>query len=257
MEVRQLCADYPAARLVVFPEMHLCGGVPNSPLPEAEPYIESAGGPRDRALEQLAREHQIWLIPGSVFERAEDGTVANTVSAYSPDGRRVATYRKVFPWQPYERTSPGGEFTVFRLGEYGTVGLSICYDIWFPEHGRQLAWLGADAIINVARTTTSDRAQELILLQATAIANQVAVLSVNAPAPGGRGQSIAYDAEGRLRVRSVDASTETLSDVLDLSESSRVQREGTAGLNRVWSQLDTTTTSLPMYRGGRIQPRQS
>ncbi|WP_244943208.1 nitrilase-related carbon-nitrogen hydrolase [Streptomyces inhibens] len=55
------------------------------------------------------------------------------------------------------------------------MGFSICYDTWFPEVARHLAWMGGDVIINPALTTTTDRAQELVLARAIAIAivNQV------------------------------------------------------------------------------------
>ncbi len=62
----------------------------------------------------------------------------------SPDGEIAATYRKVFPWQPYEQTTPpGDEFVVFDVPGVGRIGLAICYDGSFPpESARQLAWLG-------------------------------------------------------------------------------------------------------------------
>lgn len=59
----------------------------------------------------------------------------------------------------------------------------ICYDGWFPEVARGLAWLGAELIVQLAATPTADREQELILARADAIANQVYLMNVNAGRP--------------------------------------------------------------------------
>ncbi|HEY4420347.1 MAG TPA: nitrilase-related carbon-nitrogen hydrolase [Pseudonocardia sp.] len=67
-----------------------------------------------------------------------------------------------------------------RTDGLGRVGLSICYDAWFPELTRHLAWMGAEVVVNVVKTTTVDRAHELVLAAANAIVNQVFVISVNA-----------------------------------------------------------------------------
>lgn len=261
VELAALVAEYPHVDLFVFPEMHLCGGHADGPLDELAEFIEPLTGARDDRLKAAAKRHGIWLIPGSVYEEEVTATpsatetprVFNTAPVYSPEGERIASYRKIFPWQPYEQSTPGSEFTVFELGHFGRVGLSICYDIWFPEHARQLAWFGADLIVNVVRTGTSDREQEVVLCRATAIANQLSVLSVNAASPGSRGRSVAADAEGRLRVEAVDSSPLELVDAIDLADSRRVRQFGTEGVNRVWDQLDRSPVTLPMYKGGVIQ----
>lgn len=249
-ELEKLTRTYPAVRLFVFPELHLCGQ--DEPDPSA---AEPLDGPLDRALGELAADLGVWLAPGSVYERAADGRVHNTAVVYSPHGRRVAAYRKIFPWRPYETTAPGDEFVVFDMEGYGRVGLSVCYDAWFPEVARHLAWLGADLILNVVRTPTADRAQELVLARANAIVNQVFVASVNAAPPDGIGRSLLVDPEGRVRVEAGGDPLAVLTDVVDLGEAARVRRYGTAGLNRIWEQFtdDDPALELPLY-GGRITP---
>ena len=64
-------------------------------------------GPLTNRLAEIAVETGLWLVPGSVYERAADGRVHNTAVAVSPEGELVATYRKAFPWQPLESTAPG------------------------------------------------------------------------------------------------------------------------------------------------------
>jgi hypothetical protein len=144
---------------------------------------------------------------------------------------------------------------VFDLPDVGRLGFSICYDAWFPEVSRQLAWMGAEVIISPVLTTTCDRAQELVLARANAIVNQVYVISVNAAAPVGVGRSLIVDPEGRVRVEADDSTATVLTDVLDLDEVTRVRQYGTAGLNRMWDQFTEADAplELPLYQG-RIDP---
>ncbi|MEU6488314.1 carbon-nitrogen hydrolase family protein [Streptomyces sp. NPDC046887] len=240
--------------LVVYPELHLgesAPGVPAAPEDAAEP----ADGKRDTVFSQLAGDLGIWLVPGSVYERGGDGHVYNTAPVYSPEGERLAAYRKICPWRPYETTRPGSRFQVVDLPGTGRIGISVCYDTWFPEISRHLAWMGAELIVNVVRTATSDRAQEEVLNRANAIANQVFVASVNSAAPSGVGRSLLADPQGTVRSQAPDDGDSTLTDVVDLDEVTNVRRYGTAGLNRVWEQFrpGDPALELPLY-GGRIDP---
>jgi predicted amidohydrolase len=246
------------ARLVCYPEMHLCPntGTPEQRQAQLEAAAEPIDGPRMRRLGNIARRHGIWLQPGSLCERGEAGHLYNTAPVFSPDGECVAVYRKCFPWRPFEPYQPGSAFTVFDIPGIGRIGLAICYDIWFPEVCRQLAWMGAEVVINPVATTTSDRAQEHVLIRANAIFNQVFLVSVNASTPAGVGESAIIDPEGRVRSQLPGATAGTLTDVLNLDEITRVRQFGTAGLNRLWSQWreDDPALELPMYEG-RLAPR--
>ncbi|KAA0120322.1 carbon-nitrogen hydrolase family protein [Mycolicibacterium sp. P9-22] len=254
--VRTLVAQRPGPHLVVFPELHLDTPAvePGAAAVDPRDLAEPIDGPRGAALAALAGELGIWLVPGSVYELA-DGLVYNTAPVYSPAGERVAVYRKIAPWRPYETSTPGTEFVVFDIPEHGRVGLTICYDAWFPEIARQLAWLGADLILNLVQTPTVDREQEVVLARANAIVNQVFVASVNAAGPTGIGRSLLVDPEGRVRTQAAGAEKVVLTDVLDLAEVARVRHHGTAGLNRLWEQFrpGDTPIALPLY-GGKIDP---
>jgi hypothetical protein len=175
--------------------------------------------------------------------------------AYGPDGTLAASYRKVFPWRPFEPYRPGDRFVVFDVPDVGRLGFSICYDAWFPEVTRHLAWMGAEVVVNPVKTTTGDRAQELVLARANAIVNQVYVLSVNAAAPDGAGRSLVVDPEGLVRTSAPSEAETVLTDVLDLDAVTRVRTYGTAGLNRMWSQFteDDAPLDLPLYQG-RLDP---
>jgi formamidase len=227
-------------------------------LEEQARYSEQAAVPVPGALTEelggLAARHRVWLVPGTIFERAGDGRVHNTALAFSPEGELVARYRKVFPWQPYEDCAPGDRFVTFDIPDVGRVGLAICYDGNFPESFRQLAWMGAEVILQPTLTTTSDRAAELILARANAIANQLFVVNLNAAAPAGLGRSLIVDPEGLVRVEAGEGE-ELLTDVLDLDAVTRVREHGLAGVSRIWEQFLRAgpAVELPVY-GGRVQP---
>ncbi|MFJ5645577.1 carbon-nitrogen hydrolase family protein [Streptomyces sp. NPDC093223] len=257
-DVRKRTAGLPAAPLVVYPELHLGAadaGTDLSPAELPEAIAEPLDGPRDRALAEMAGDLGVWLAPGSVYERDTDGHIYNTAPVYSPHGERVAAYRKIFPWRPYETVTPGAEFTVFDLDGTGRIGLSICYDAWFPETTRHLAWMGAELVLNFVQTSGSDRAQELVLSRANAIVNQLFVASVNCAAPVGTGRSLLVDPQGTVRSEAAGDSDTTLTDVIDLDEVTNVRRLGTAALNRPWQQFrpDDRPLALPLYQG-RIDP---
>ncbi|MFI1978749.1 carbon-nitrogen hydrolase family protein [Streptomyces wedmorensis] len=252
-QVRATRRLFPHVRLVVVPELLLAAEGPllgASPEGWMERVAEPLPGPTTDRVCALARETGLWLIPGSLFERAADGRIFNTAVAVSPEGEIVARYRKVFPWQPYEQTSPGDEFTVFDIPGTGRIGLAICYDGSFPETVRQLAWLGAEIVIQPTLTTTRDREMELVCARANAWTNQVYVVNVNAADPAAVGTSAIVDPEGIVR-QQAGAGEEILVDVLDLDTVSRVREQGSAGLNRPWSQLARYGEGihLPMYGG--------
>jgi formamidase len=241
--------------LVVAPELHLMG-IP--PLLEKEDPPESRAvdipGELTARLGELARRTGLWLIPGSVYERTGDG-VANTAIVLSPAGELHASYRKCFPWQPYETTRPGTRTVCFDIEGAGRFGLAICHDGVFPEVFRQLAWEGAEAIFQVTLTGTSDRDAETVVARANAIVNQVCVVNVNAAAPVGNGRSLVVDAEGAVRYEA-GTDDEVITAVLDLDAVARVRERGSFGLNRLWDEMDRVGPGLelPMY-GGRYRPR--
>ena len=248
-----LMRSFPQTQLLIYPELHLFGDALSHA--ELNASAEALDGPRVRALAQLAGDLNVWLVPGSVCERGPAGQLFNTAVVLSPQGQVAAAYRKVFPWRPYEPFDPGNRFVTFELPGVGMAGLSICYDAWFPEVTRHLAWMGAEVVLNVVKTTTCDRAQEVVLARANAIVNQVFVVSVNCAGPIGTGQSVIVDPEGLVRASAVGAEATVLTDVLDLAHVKRVRRYGTVGLTRPWSQFQPgdAPLTLPLY-GGAIDP---
>src|SRR5258705_3472178 len=143
--------------LVVAAGFHLSGV--GHPLREPPGYAADVAvdipGPLTDRLAALARETGLWLVPGSVYER--DGeNVRNTAVVLSPEGELITVYRKCFPWAPYEKTTPGTQLATFDIPDVGRMGLIICYDGIFPEVPRQLAWWGAELLLQPMLTSTSD-----------------------------------------------------------------------------------------------------
>ncbi len=253
-DVRRVLDGSEGVELVIYPELHLFGSEEEAPERRNALLRESAApldGPLVAELGAIARDAGVWLIPGSVCELGPAGELFNTALVFSPDGELVASYRKIFPWRPYEPYDPGDRFVVFDIEGVGRFGLSICYDSWFPEVTRHLGWMGAEAVLNIVKTTTPDRAQELVLARANSIVNQTFTVSVNCAGPIGKGQSLIVGPDGDVLRELGDDRPGVIVETIDLDAVSRIHEEGTAGLNRMWDQFLPTDPALelPLYRG--------
>jgi formamidase len=211
--------------LIVFPEVCIPG--PESPENFDKLAEPIPGGPTTQALMQLAKELKMWLIPGTLFERGEDGKLYNTLVVISPEGKFVTKYRKIFPARPVESSEPGTEFVVFDIPGKGRIGVIICYDSMVPEITRTLTWMGAEVIIKPTYQDDSEGGERcrIPIIQTRAMENQVWVVDVNAAAPMANGFSAVIDPEGRVveKLGNVESFT---SVVLDLDQVTRVREKG-------------------------------
>jgi deaminated glutathione amidase len=221
--------------LVALPEVWPLQGSATLIRGAAEPVP----GPRTERLGAFARDHRIWLHGGSVLER--DGEhVFNTSVLFDRDGAPVATYRKVhlFDADP-PGAVPSRESAVFSAGdqvvtaetEFGRVGLSICYDVRFPELYRALAVQGATILFVPAAfryETGVDHWSSL--LRARAIEDQAFVVAAaqwGTWGPQGRerrnfGHSLVADPWGRVIAEAPDGVGVTVAE-LDLADVGRVR----------------------------------
>lgn len=220
--LRHIRARFPWVKMVLFSELSAHGPGRN----KAEPLP----GPTEARLCELARETGLWFIPGSLFERAEGPTgpvIYNTTPVINPQGEVIARFRKLFPFRPYERDVAGGsEFCVFDVPGAGRFGVSICYDMWFPETTRTLAAMGAEVILHPTMTDTIDRDVELSIARASAVTNQVYFFDVNGVGDGGVGRSIICDPSGYV-LHQADGGAEIMAIDVDFA---RVRRERERGL---------------------------
>lgn len=229
---------FPWVDIVFFSELCVFGMDINLAEPIPNPFL-------DKFLEWAQMENK-WLIPGSFYEKDED-KIFNTSVVISPKGEIAAKYRKIFPWRPIEQSDAGTEFCIFDIPGKGRFGLCICYDVWFPEVARNLAWLGAEAIFCPTATYTSDRGQEIILARAHAIMNQLYFLNLNGLEGGGIGRSIFADPEGRVLQNSGEAEM-ILTETIDLDMVSRVRQYGTIGTSQLWKDLANFKGIFSIYQ---------
>ncbi len=182
----------------------------------------------------------------------DDDKLYNTAIVISPRGELIAKYRKMFPWLPYESgTAEGDQFCVFDIPDVGRFGLCICYDMWFPEVSRTLAWMGAEVILQPTLTPTSDRELELIMCRANALFNQCYFISVNGIGAWGGGRSTMIDPDGRV-LQEASANQTFLTEIIDLDHVTRTREYGTLGLAQTLKQLRDAGHKFPVYNDGQL-----
>lgn len=210
-------------------------------------YAEAPNGPAETAFCQMARANQVWLIPGSLFQ-IENGRIFNVAPVIDASGAVVARYRKIFPFRPYEEgVEPGDSFCVLPVSGGGRLGVSICYDLWFPEVTRSLVWMGADVLMCPALTNTIDREVELSMARASAAGNQCYVINVNGGGPGGMGKSIVCGPGGEV-VHQAGAGYEVFVVELDFDYVARVRRQGWQGLGQPLKSFRDSRVRFPAYQ---------
>lgn len=198
------------AELILLPEYWAAMGMhENDKLALAE---QIDAGPIQYFMADAAREHQVCLIGGTLpLATPLAGKVLNTMMVYNPAGERVGRYDKIHLFsfskgeESYDeaRTIVHGTEVATYEAPFGKVGLSVCYDLRFPELYRAMGEC-ALIVVPAAFTHTTGKAHWEILLRARAIENQCYVL---AAAQGGRhtngrttwGHSMLIDPWGEIK----------------------------------------------------------
>jgi predicted amidohydrolase len=216
---------YPWIDMVMFSELCPFGPLTHNAFEFPNVYEDT--------FREWARHYKIWLIPGTMFRRDGD-KIYNTASVINPKGEVVGRYDKMFPFLPYEEGVTSGDgFMIFDVPQVGRFGLSICYDMWFPETSRTLAVNGVEVILHPSLTGTIDRQIELANAQATSAINQCFVVDINGLWDGGNGRSIICGPEGRVLYQAGTAE-EIIPIELDIN---RVRRSREVGLLRLGQPL--------------------
>ncbi|MGH2955269.1 MAG: carbon-nitrogen hydrolase family protein [Solirubrobacterales bacterium] len=252
--VRAAVAD--GAELVALPEKWNLLGDGEALVAGAE----SLGGPSLAAARDWARELGVHLVAGSIAELAADSErLFNTSVLFDPDGEAAATYRKihmfdvevggvVYRESAYEQ--PGEEIVVAEAGGL-ELGLTVCYDLRFPELYRILAVSGARAItVPSAFTLATGRDHWEVLLRARAIENQVFVIAPNQigdapPSYSSYGRSALVDPWGVVLARAPDSECFVAAE-LDLEAQERIRERLPSLANRRplayrWPELSEVT----------------
>jgi deaminated glutathione amidase len=231
------------AELVVLPEKWSVYGRPEDIVAGAEPL----DGPALTWACDVARELGTDLIAGSIAERVDGGDRgANTCVHVGPDGEDRAVYRKVHMFdvevggRVYRESAveaPGDELVVTETADGTEVGLSICYDLRFPELYRILAVRGARVLtVPAAFTLTTTREHWEVLLRARAIEDQCFVVAANqvgehAPGMQTGGRSMIVDPWGVVLAQAPDAECVIVAD-LDVEQQADIRAKVPSLANR-------------------------
>jgi deaminated glutathione amidase len=229
--------------LIVLPEKFNVIGTHEQLVAGAEPL----DGPTVAWARQLARELSIDLVAGSIAERREGREkLANTSVHVGPDGEVRAAYRKIHmfdvvvggrEYRESESEEPGDEIVTSDAADV-SLGLTVCYDLRFPELYRILAVRGARVLtIPSAFTAVTGAAHWDTLVRARAIENQAFVVAADQIGvhPGGNesyGGSQIVDPWGDVLVRAPDEECFVAAD-LDLARQDEVRASLPSLANRV------------------------
>lgn len=176
------------AKLVALPEYFAIMGLKD--IDKLAVKENEGKGPIQAFLSRVAKQHKIWLIGGSIPLACDDiNKVRNSCLVYDDKGKQVARYDKIHlfgldlgteHYQEENTIEPGNEIVVLDT-PFGRVGLSICYDLRFPELYRAMPDVDI-IVVPAAFTATTGKAHFETLIRARAIENLAYVI---APAQGG------------------------------------------------------------------------
>jgi predicted amidohydrolase len=231
------------ADLVVLPEKWNAIGDAGVLHAAAEPLV---GGESVEAMSGWARTHGVTLVGGSITER-RDGRekLSNTCLVFDSEGELAAVYRKIhlfdvdvggLRYRESDAEEPGEEPVVARLEDW-PIGLSVCYDIRFPELYRILALEGAELVTVPANFTLyTGKDHWHVLLRARAIENQLfvaAAAQVGETIPGkpSYGRSLVADPWGTVLAQAPDEET-VISAELDRERLREIRRNLPSLANR-------------------------
>jgi deaminated glutathione amidase len=224
------------ANLVALPEVFAWRG----DRKEERLHAETIPGPTSERMARLAQELGIYLLAGSILEAIPHSSKAyNTSVLYDPQGDPVARYRKLHLFDvdieggvavlESATRERGNEIAVART-ELGCVGLTICYDLRFPELYRALTERGAEIVfIPSAFTALTGAAHWEPLLRARAIENQVYVIAPdqmgkNPKSIAAHGDSMIVDPWGKVLARAADGAGLVLAEI-DMDYLAKVRAE--------------------------------
>jgi predicted amidohydrolase len=240
--IETACAQ--GARLVGLPETFNFMG----PDAEKSAAAEALDGPTLTRLAKLAKARGIHLLAGTILEAgAPGGRLYNTSVLLGPTGERLAVYRKIHlfdvaikdgaTYRESDAVAPGKDVVVAKT-EVATLGLSVCYDLRFPELYRRLSRQGAEVLfVPAAFTYLTGQDHWEVLLRARAIENLTFVI---APAQVGYhsekkrtwGHAMIIDPWGRVLAQAEDGEGVEVAD-LDLAYQARRRQELPALQHRV------------------------
>ncbi|VAV87991.1 Aliphatic amidase AmiE [hydrothermal vent metagenome] len=216
-------------------------------------HAQSMPGVAEQTFCALAKETGLWILPGSLYEK-KAGKIYNTAPVINPDGEVITRCRKMFPFLPYEvGVASGEELTVFDVPAVGRFGVSICYDMWFPETTRSLVSMGAEVILHPSLTNTLDRDAELAIARASATTNQCYFFDINSAGPLAFGRSIIAGPGGEI-IHQAGSGREIMPIEIDMDYVRHVRERGWHNLGQPLKSFRDHKTGFPAYRENENSP---
>lgn len=238
-QIEDTMNQFPWVQMILFGELCALG----TDISKAQVFP----GPAEKHFCGLAMKHRIWLLPGSMYE-IRDGNIFNTAPVINPEGDVVARHRKIYPWPPYEKNiEHGNQHTVFEIDGVGHFGVSVCYDMWFPETTRALACMGAEVILHSSMTRTIDRDLEHAICRATGGINQCYFIDINNAGRLGNGSSIVVGPEGDI-IYKAGQGGEIIPFVVDLERVRRTRKTGMFGVRQPLKRFQESRIDYPQYQ---------
>lgn len=206
-------------------------------LPENANYVgldgasvaeEVPGGKTFAFLSEQAKKHGIWIHGGSIYETSSDKRPHNSTMVIDPQGNLVTTYHKIHPFdvvitdgpsvKESDRIFPGNRIVTVDTGEYGKWGLSICYDMRFPELYRIMALEGVQIFFCPSDfTLNTGRDHWLELLRARAIENNCYMVAAGQIGKKPRfqafGRSVVIDPWGTVIAQAPDTESVIIGEI--------------------------------------------
>ncbi len=237
-EIERTLRVFPWIDLILLPELATFG--PSTANAEQQP------SDTERFYCDLAKSLGIWIVPGSMFIDTGDG-VFNTTPVINPQGEIVTRYQKIYPFLPYEQgVTPGSDFVVFDVPDKGRIGISICYDQWFPEVTRTLAAMGAEVILCPTMTGTIDRDIELAIARTNAVVGQCYFFNINNAGELGVGRSIVLGPDGAILHQAAHG-REVMPIEVDFDHVKRVRERGLNGLGQTLKSFRDNPVEYKLY----------
>ncbi|KAF6212449.1 hypothetical protein GE061_012972 [Apolygus lucorum] len=228
-------AKQAGAYLVILPE---CFNAPYSTSTFDEYAEEIPSGPSSRAMSEMAKQNQVYLVGGSIPERSSN-RLYNSCSVWDPKGNLVTVFRKVHlfnmdipgicTFSESEAFTPGSELAVFDIGGC-RVGLGICYDMRFPEWAALNRDQGVDFLIYPgAFDTYTGPIHWDLHLRSRALDNQMFVAGVcgardTSASYVSYGHSLLVDPWGRIMVEADEKETILYQDI-DMKHCDEVRKQ--------------------------------
>lgn len=230
-KIQNLLSDYKNTKpdLIIFPELFATGWYCDIYEKVAEPEENSK---TLNFIKNIALEYNANVIGGSFVRKDTDGSIKNTCPVFDRKGNLIAKYDKMHLYSYLGDTenlhSKAGLKPVIANTDIGKIGLTICYDIRFPEIYRCYAYGGADLLVNVAAWPKSRKIHWETLTRARAIENQSFMIAVSQTGEiqngiFNLGFSAVYDPLGKT-VASAEEEETVISAEIDFSEMKNLRK---------------------------------